>query len=261
MTSESPLTSKADEPARIPDAAPRPSRARSGGPTRSAPRNRTRPVPTVEGDASAPPERTSRAPRPRAEDRPAPKPDPFRTRRLEETQGPDLDAEVDAVRLVVGVFVGVHGIRGELKLQLWTDAPEHLHTVKQVWVGDEVQPRRIVGFRSTRDRGLVRLSNVLTPEIARTMVGQRLYISGADARPLDDNELFLFQLVGLKVVTEGGESIGTIGDVIETGANDVLVIRPDEGGQDVLFPHHRDFVVGVDLAAKTMTVRPLDYLN
>ena len=205
--------------------------------------------------------RTTRPARPNPDPNATPKPDPFRTRRLEETQGPDLDAEVEAVRLAVGVFVGVHGVRGELKLQLWTDAPDHLHTVKRVWVGEERAPRRLVGFRSTRDRGLVRLSNVMTPEVARTMVGQRLFIAGADARPLDENELFLFQLVGLRVVTESGEAIGTIGDVIETGANDVLVIRPEEGGQDVLYPHHRDFVVGVDLAARTMTVRPLDFLN
>lgn len=264
MTSESPSTSKADEPIDTTDdsdSASRSTRARSGAPTRSVPRSRSR---SVSAGAEGSPNtlfRTARAVRPATVTPPAPKPDPFRTRRLEETQGPDLDAEVRAVRLAVGVFVGVHGIQGELKLQLWTDAPEHLGTVKRVWVGDEVQPRRIVGFRSTRDRGLVRLSNVLTPEVARTMVGQRLFISGADARPLDENELFLFQLVGLRVITESGEVIGTIGDVIETGANDVLVIRPDEGGPDVLFPHHRDFVVAVDLAAKTMTVRPLDYLN
>ncbi len=256
MTSESPSTSKADGPVDAVDTASRPARARTGAPARSAPRSRQRPAPAATGTAPGVAERASR-PDPRS----APKPDPFRTRRLEETQGPDLDADVEAVRLAVGVFVGVHGVRGELKLQLWTDAPDHLHTVKHVWVGAERAPRRLVGFRSTRDRGLVRLSNVMTPEAARTMIGQRLFIAGADARPLDENELFLYQLVGLRVVTEGGDVIGTIGDVIETGANDVLVIRPDEGGPDVLYPHHRDFVVGVDLAAKTMTVRPLEYLN
>lgn len=254
MTSESPSTSKADEPIAS-DAASRPSRVRTGAPTRSAPRSRIRSTPGAET------ERGPRPPRPVATSRPAPRPEPFRTRRLEETHGPDLDADVESVRLAVGVFVGVHGVRGELKLQLWTDAPDHLRTVQRVWVGEERQPRRLAGFRSTRDRGLVRLSGVGTPEVARTMVGQRLFISGADAQPLDENELFLFQLVGLRVATEAGESIGTIADVIETGANDVLVIRPDAGGQDVLYPHHRDFVVGVDLEARTMTVRPLDFLN
>ena len=159
------------------------------------------------------------------------------------------------------MIVGVHGLRGELRLQLWSDAPDHLRSVRTVWIGAERSPRRLLGIRFTGDRALIRLSGVGTPEVARTMVGQRVSIAGKDARPLDENELFLYQLVGLKVNLESGEPVGEIVDVIETGANDVLVIRPPEGGQDVLYPHHRDFVVAVDLAAGTMTVRPLDFLN
>lgn len=257
MTSESPSTSKAEpQGARTDDAsrsgddagpATRPSRVRTAAPTRSAPRRR--PVASP-GERSAPPPPL-----------PTPQPAPFRTRRLEETTGPNPDAAPEEVRLVVGVIVGVHGIRGELKVQLWTDAPDHLRNVRLVWVGGERAQRRMSGVRINRDRALIRLSGVTTPEIGRTFVGQNLYISGKDARPLDDGELFLYQLVGLKVQTEAGEPVGTSVDVIETGANDVIVIRPTEGGPDILHPHHRDFVLGVDLAAGTMTIRLLDYLN
>lgn len=245
MTSESPSTSKAEEPGA---AAPefRPVRPRAVGPTRTAPRKRAPSAGSVPNAATV---------------RPAPRPEPFRTRRLEETEGPDRDTDVAQVRLAVGVIVGVHGLRGELKLQLWTDSPEYLRTIRNVWVGAERNPRRLSGVRYIKDRGLIRLSGVGTPEVARTMVGQRVFIAGQDARPLDENELFLYQLVGLQVITEAGDPIGAIVDVIETGANDVLVVRPPEGGQDVLYPHHRDFVVGVDLEAGTMTVRPLDFLN
>ena len=254
MTSESPSTSKA-EPTKADTPGARPSRPRTTPPTRPVPRRRP-------AAGSATPKRPAeRKPPGAAQPQPAPRPEPFRTRRLEETPGPDRDASVDQVRLAVGVIVGVHGLRGELRLQLWSDAPEHLRTVRSVWIGAERSPRRLVGIRFTGDRALIRLSGVGTPEVARTMVGQRVYIAGRDARPLDENELFLYQLVGLKVSLESGESVGEIVDVIETGANDVLVIRPSEGGQDVLYPHHRDFVTGVDLEAGTMTVRPLDYLN
>lgn len=264
MTSESPSTSRANEPENRSTATDqngdsergaRPARARSASPTRAAPRQRMRPGAATGGPAGP---RTPEESRPVP---PAPRPEPFRTRRLEETAGPERDAEVESVRLAVGVLVGVHGIRGELKIQLWTDAPDHLRKVQQVWIGAEREPRRLSGVRFIKDRGLIRLSGVGAPEVARTMVGQRVFIAGTDARPLDENELFLYQLVGLRVIQEDGEVVGAIVDVIETGANDVLVIRPPEGGQDVLFPHHREFVIGVDLAAGTMTVRPLDYLN
>ena len=253
MTSESPSTSKTDEPGTPAPGAQQP-RPRTSAPTRTAPRKRL-------AGGGAPARGGGRPARSAPPERSAPRPEPFRTRRLDETEGPERDADVGQVRLAIGVIVGVHGIRGELRVQLWTDAPEHLRTVKQVWVGAERDPRRLAGVRFVKDRGLVRLSGVGTPEVARTMVGQRLFIAGRDARPLEENELFLYQLVGLRVRLESGEPVGEIVDVIETGANDVLVIRPGEGGPDVLYPHHRDFVVGVDLAAGTMTVRPLDFLN
>ena len=186
---------------------------------------------------------------------------PARAQRLDATAGPDRLAAVDAVRLAVGVFVGTHGVQGELRLQLWTDAPDHLREISQVWVGDEEQPRQLTGFRPADDRALVSLAGVGNVETARTFVGQRLLIAGADAQPLAEGELFLYQLVGLTVVTDDGETLGTIADVMETGANDVLVIRPAAGGADILYPHHREFVAGVDLAAGTMTVRRLDYYN
>lgn len=287
MTSEPPSTSKADPgDANAPsgDAAARtPARARTQAPSRPAPRSRPARRP-----ASAAPENSGAAaetggaagtssdapgarpaPRGGAGRRPAgprpggptPRPQPFRNRRLEETPGPQPDQAPDQVRLAVGVIVGIHGLKGELKLQLWTDTPAHLQQVRRVWVGEEREARRLTGVRLTPDRALIRLGGVGTPETARTFVGQQLFIAGSDARPLDEGELFLYQIVGLRVVTESGETLGTIADVMETGANDVLVIRPEEGGADVLFPHHRDFVLGVDLDAGTMTVRQLDYLN
>lgn len=159
------------------------------------------------------------------------------------------------------MFVGTHGVEGELRLQLWTDASDHLRKITRVWVGDEEQPRRLNGFRPAGDRALIRLAGVGDVETARTFVGQRLLIAGADAQPLAEGELFLYQLVGLTVVTDDGETLGTISDVMETGANDVLVIRPAAGGADILYPHHSEFVTGVDLDAGTMTVRRLDYYN
>jgi 16S rRNA processing protein RimM len=205
-----------------------------------------------------PPRRTARSP---GRPVPAPRPQPFRTRRLDETTGPDFAQAVGEVRLAVGVLVGVHGIHGELKLQLWTDTPDHLKSIRSVWIGEEQQTRRLTGVRLTPDRALIRIAGVSSPEVARTFVGQTLYIAGTDARPLDEGELFLYQLVGLRVSQEDGTEIGSIADVIETGANDVLVIKPPAGGPDILYPHHREFVVGVDLEAGTMTVRPLDFLN
>ena len=86
-------------------------------------------------------------------------------------------------------------------------------------------------------------------------------ISGLDARPLAPNEYFLYQIIGLEARDEAGNRLGRVTDLIETGANDVLVITPDDGGTDILLPSHSDVVVAMEPAAGYLVVRPLQYFG
>lgn len=158
----------------------------------------------------------------------------------------------------MGKVVGTHGIRGELKVQLLTDDPEHLATVKSMYLGDEQQPRRVLGFRLHAGYALIRLEGITTPEEGRRYVGLPLRISGRDARPLAPGEFYLYQLIGLRVVDEAGNEIGRLTDVLETGANDVFVVT-DSSGREHLFPHHADVVLDVRPEEGYMVVRPLRY--
>lgn len=183
----------------------------------------------------------------------------MRAQPLIDTAGPDPHASVEAVRLAVGRIVGTHGIKGELKLRLLTDAPEHLATVKRVFVGDEPNPRRLVSFRFHGDEALIRLAGITTPEAGAEVRGQIVRIAGSDAQPLAEGEFFLYQLIGLTAETEAGERLGFVIDLIETGANDVLVIRPEGGGVDLLLPNHPDVVLAIEPAAGRIVVRPLEF--
>jgi 16S rRNA processing protein RimM len=148
-----------------------------------------------------------------------------------------------------------------MKLDLWTDSPEHLRNVKRIWLDDEVTPRERAGDRFQDGRALIRIAGITTPEQARELTGKVVRISGEDAEPLGEGEYYLFQLIGLKVITEDGEEIGTVTDLMETGANDVLVITPSAGGPDVLYPLHPEFVLSVDPPGGTILVRRLEYAN
>jgi 16S rRNA processing protein RimM len=108
---------------------------------------------------------------------------------------------------------------------------------------------------------LVRLKGVSTPEQADSFRGAALRIAGRDAKPLHPGEYFLYQLIGLKVMTEEGDLLGTVTDLIETGANDVFVVTPPEGGTPELIPNIADVVLDIDPQGGTMTVRPLEYLD
>jgi 16S rRNA processing protein RimM len=186
---------------------------------------------------------------------------PSRPNRLIETAGPDPATPLAEVRLVVGTIIGTHGIRGELKVLLTTDEPDHLKTIKRVYVGDEQHPRRVLGVRFHDRYALMGLKGIATPEAGTEFKGQQVRIAGTDARPLEPGEFYLYQLIGLEAVDESGHPLGIVTDIMETGANDVLIVAPPDGGKEQLYPNHPDVVLDVNPSEGRLVIRPLVYLE
>jgi 16S rRNA processing protein RimM len=161
--------------------------------------------------------------------------------------------------LTIGSILGPHGVRGEFKVRLQTDDPEHLLTLKRVYLGDEPAPRTILGVRLHAGNALMRIQGISSPETVERFRGTPLRMRGSDARPLAAGEYFLFQIIGLDAFDEAGRRLGRVTDLIETGANDVLVISPEDGGPDLLLPSHPDVILDMDPAARRLVVRPLSY--
>jgi 16S rRNA processing protein RimM len=210
-------------------------------------------TPVPEFDASGPqraagPPQRQRSPHPRQ-----------RTPRLSETAGPDPGAPLERVRLTIGTILAPHGVRGEFKVRLQTDDPAHLLTIKRLYLGDETTPRTVLGARLHAGNALIRLQGISTPETVERFRGTPLRIRGTDSRPLAVDEYFLYQMIGLEVFDESGTRLGQVTDLIETGANNVLVIAPDDGGMDILLPSHPDVIIDMDPAAGRIVVRPLTY--
>ena len=180
--------------------------------------------------------------------------------RLSQTAGPEPGIPPARVRLTIGTILAPHGVRGEFKVRLQTDEPEHLLTVKRLYLDDETTPRTVLGARLHAGHALMRLQGISSPETVERFRGAPLRIRGADARPLAANEYFLYQMIGLEVFDEADNRLGEVTDLIETGANDVLVITPDTG-PDILLPSHPDVVVAMDPAAGRVVVRPLTYFG
>jgi 16S rRNA processing protein RimM len=151
------------------------------------------------------------------------------------------------VRLTIGTIGGTHGVEGELKLRLLTDQPDHLPTLTRVFLGSSDRPTRLQRVRFHGDMALIKLEGVDTPEQGKALGGLQVRIAGEDARPLEPGEYFLFQLIGLQAVDENGAVVGAVTDLIETGANDVLVITPPGGDRSsqVLVPNHPEFVTRI----------------
>ncbi|MBQ6019129.1 MAG: 16S rRNA processing protein RimM [Clostridia bacterium] len=158
--------------------------------------------------------------------------------------------------LSVGQIVGTHGVRGEMRVQPWSDSPAFLKQFKTLYY--DPRGERSVKVVSARVHGnvvLVTLEGVDTMEKAQAMRNTVLYMRRADAR-LPEGFYFVDELCGCSVFdADTGAPYGVITAVTPTGANDVWHVEKD--GREYLFPAVAAFLGEVDVAAGRVTVRPI----
>lgn len=163
----------------------------------------------------------------------------------------------------VGQIIGVHGLRGEIKLDLYTDFPERFAPGERVMMGAELAEVEIESVRTHQKFLLIRFKGIDDRTAAEMLRGQWLFVDEEDAAELEEGAYWIHDLIGLQVVEEAGASLGVIVDVLSTGANDVYVVRPPAGqnrGQDILLPAIPDVIRAVDVAGGVMTVHLIEGL-
>jgi len=149
-----------------------------------------------------------------------------------------------------------HGVHGEMVVEIYTDFPERLQPGKMVFVGTGKKQLTITSQRSHNEGLLLGFEGITTPEEAGWYRNQFLSISASDAHELQEGEYYFHDLLGLNVTDESDRSLGTLIEIMETGANDVYVVK-GAAGTEILLPAIPDVVLSVDLAAKIMKVRLL----
>lgn len=161
----------------------------------------------------------------------------------------------------VGAVASVHGIKGEVKVFPTTDEPEKFKKLKSVLLKTDKEEReiRLQWVKFFKNMVIVKFEGIDSPEEARKFRGAALWIPREAAVKLKENEYYRADLIGLSVLTEDGEALGMLTDVLETGANDVYEITLADK-RTVLFPAIRDCVKEVDLEAGRMTVHVMDGL-
>jgi len=160
--------------------------------------------------------------------------------------------------LAVARVVAPHGIRGEVRCQVITDFPERFERTPRLFAGNARQPVDVERSRVDRRVVLLKLNGVDTREDAEKMRGQTLYIHESDAVQLPPDSFFWHQIIGLTVRTVDGQELGTITEIMETGSNDVYVVK--SGERELLLPAIKDVVREIDLDSGVMTVELLEGL-
>lgn len=164
-------------------------------------------------------------------------------------------------RLKVGVVTSVHGIKGEVKVFPTTDDSRRFKKLKQVYLdtGKEMLPLEIEGVKFFKQMVILKFKGYENPDDVMKFRQKELWIDRKDAVRLSKDEYFIADLIDMEVCDEEGKLIGTLKDVISTGANDVYAVEIPEG-KEVLFPAIRQCVLDVDTEARKMTVHVMEGL-
>jgi len=160
--------------------------------------------------------------------------------------------------LAVARVVAAHGIRGEVRCELITDFPDRLKRTPLLYRGETHLPVDVERARVEKNGAILKLSGVETRTDAEALRGQMLYVAAADAVPLPGDSYFWHQIIGLNVRSDAGEDLGEVADIMQTGSNDVYVVRRDGG--EILLPAIKDVVQDIDLAAGVITVHLIEGL-
>jgi len=164
--------------------------------------------------------------------------------------------------IAVGHIVGVHGLRGEVKVELYTDFPERFAPGAQLMMGVDLAKVEIATVRPHKKFLLMRFAGIDDRTAAEQIRGLWLFVDEEDAAELEEGVYWIHDLIGLRVVSADAE-LGELVDVLVTGANDVYVVRPPAGAQhrqDLLLPAIPEVIKAVDLHDRVMTVHLLDGL-
>lgn len=163
--------------------------------------------------------------------------------------------------LRVGVITAPHGVRGEVKVFPTTDDSNRFEKLEKVLLdtGKEKMPLEIEHVKFFKNMVILKFRGLDNRNDVEMWRQKDLLITRDQAVKLEPDENFIVDLIGLTVVTDEGERLGTMTDVLQTGANDVYCVKTEEG-REILLPAIKDCILNVDLEKQEMLVHVLDGL-
>lgn len=160
--------------------------------------------------------------------------------------------------MAVGLLTSAHGLRGEIKVELHTDFPERFAPGVELYLGEQLEKVTIQSARPHQGQVLLQFQGLESREDADTLRGLWAFIPDEQAVELEEDTYFVHDIIGLSVQTADGQLLGTVEDVLFTGANDVYIVKTaDEPSREILLPAIGDVIKQVDLAQGIMVVELL----
>ena len=164
-------------------------------------------------------------------------------------------------QLQVGVISSTHGVRGEVKVFPTTDDVTRFRQLKKVYLdtGREMLPLDIQNVKFFKQFAILKFKGIDNINDIEKYRGKSLMIDREDAVDLEEDEYFIADMIGIQVVSDEGEDLGILQDVMQTGANDVYVVEKD--GEELLIPAIKDCILSVNVEEGKMEVHLLPGLR
>ncbi|SFA41881.1 16S rRNA processing protein RimM [Parageobacillus thermantarcticus] len=164
----------------------------------------------------------------------------------------------------VGKIVNTHGIRGEVRVISRTDFPEERYkkgNTLYIFMEKSKEPIEVIvkSHRVHKSFDLLSFEGYDNINLVEKFKGAMLKVPESQLGELNEGEYYFHEIIGCTVVTEEGETVGTVSEILTPGANDVWVVKRNNG-KEVLIPYIEDVVKNVDVERKTITIRPMEGL-
>jgi 16S rRNA processing protein RimM len=160
--------------------------------------------------------------------------------------------------LVLGKLRRAHGVAGEIAMDVYTSMLELLAVKEVVFVGETYQPYYIQATRWKGDLLLLKFLGVDDRTVVAQLTNALIYTRADQLPALDEDEFYLHQLIGLDVYDSDGNLLGVLTEILETGANDVYLVK-DQIGAEVLIPAVEERILEIDLEAGKMIVSKIEW--
>ena len=153
-----------------------------------------------------------------------------------------------------------HGLKGEMLVSVLTDFPERIKLGAIFYLGTDHSPITIKSRRGHNQGLLLSFEELPSREHLETERNKLLFAKVAELPELEEGEYYHHQLIGFRVVNEKDEDLGKLAEILETGANDVYIVRSDEG-KDLLLPATSEVVQSIIPEKKRIVVKLIPGLN
>lgn len=161
----------------------------------------------------------------------------------------------EPVFLVVGKFRRPHGIQGEIAMEIITDFPERIAIGNHLFIGENHEKLRISHIRFHQNLMLLSFEGLDQREKVGVLTNQLAYVRARNIPELPEGYYYHHQILGSVVKDEQGDLLGELVEIIETGANDVFVVKKPDGNE-LLIPAIESVLVNVDPEKRELVVAP-----